>query len=205
MKNRAAVNGITKPVNNLTNNSYSCFFIFFLSSEPLYKQISLGIYIVAALTDWYDGWLARKFNYITSWGKFWDPLADKILTSVAFIGFAILEIVPLWMVLIIILRDFIVTGLRAYADYKNISFPTSYYAKWKTFIQMAFLYYLLLVYTGMYTKQIYSGREEFFSILMNEYFIYITMLVITIITFHSGVQYIFKNRILIIKLLRNAD
>jgi len=181
------------------------FLFFFLSSEPLYKQISLGIYIIAALTDWYDGWLARKFNYITSWGKFWDPLADKILTSVAFIGFAILEIVPLWMVLIIILRDFIVTGLRAYADYKNISFPTSYYAKWKTFIQMAFLYYLLLVYTGMYTKQIYSGREESFSILMNEYFIYITMLVITIITFHSGVQYIFKNRILIIKLLRNAD
>jgi len=181
------------------------FLFFFLSPEPLYKQISLGIYIVAALTDWYDGWLARKFNYITSWGKFWDPLADKILTSAAFIGFAILEIVPLCMVIIIMLRDFIVTGLRAYADYKNISFPTSYYAKWKTFIQMAFLYYLLLVYTGMYTKQIYTGSEELFSILMNEYFIYITMLVITIITFHSGVQYIFKNRILIIKLLRNAD
>jgi CDP-diacylglycerol--glycerol-3-phosphate 3-phosphatidyltransferase len=180
------------------------FLFFFLSEEPLYKQISLGIYIVAALTDWYDGWLARKFNYITSWGKFWDPLADKILTSAAFIGFALLEIVPLWMVIIIILRDFIVTGLRAYADYKNISFPTSYYAKWKTFIQMVFLYYLLLIYTGMYTKQIYTGSEELFSILMNEYFIYITMMVITIITFHSGVQYIFKNRILIIKLLKNA-
>ncbi|OGU76390.1 MAG: CDP-diacylglycerol--glycerol-3-phosphate 3-phosphatidyltransferase [Ignavibacteria bacterium RBG_16_34_14] len=181
------------------------FLFFFLSPEPLYKQISLGIYIIAALTDWYDGWLARKFNYITSWGKFWDPLADKILTSSAFMGFAILGIVPLWMVIIIILRDFIVTGLRAYADYKNISFPTSYYAKWKTFIQMAFLYYLLLVYTGMYTKQIYTGNEELFSILMNEYFIYLTMLIITIITFHSGVQYIFMNRILIIKLLRNAD
>jgi CDP-diacylglycerol--glycerol-3-phosphate 3-phosphatidyltransferase len=181
------------------------FLFFFLSPEPLYKQISLGIYVIAALTDWYDGWLARKFNYITSWGKFWDPLADKILTSSAFMGFAILGIVPLWMVIIIILRDFIVTGLRAYADYKNISFPTSYYAKWKTFIQMAFLYYLLLVYTGMYTKQIYTGSEELFSILMNEYFIYLTMLIITIITFHSGIQYIFMNRILIIKLLRNAD
>ena len=161
------------------------FLVFLLSPEPLYKQISLGIYIIAALTDWYDGWLARKFNYITSWGKFWDPLADKILTSAAFIGFAILEIVPLWMVIIIILRDFIVTGLRAYADYKNISFPTSYYAKWKTFIQMAFLYYLLLVYTGMYTKQIYTGNEELFSILMNEYFIYLTMLIITIIALLS--------------------
>ena len=89
------------------------FLFFFLSPDPLSKQISLGIYIIAALTDWYDGWLARKFNYITTWGKFWDPLADKILTSAAFIGFAILGIVPLWMVIIIMLRDFIVTGFRA--------------------------------------------------------------------------------------------
>ncbi len=181
------------------------FLFLFLSPEPLHKQISLGIFIIAALTDWYDGWLARKFNYITSWGKFWDPLADKILTSAAFIGFAILKVVPLWMVIIIMLRDFIVTGLRAYADYKNISFPTSYYAKWKTFIQMTFLYYLLLVYTGMNTIQIYSGREELFSILMNDYLIYIMMLLITIITFDSGVRYIFQNRIVIMKLLRNED
>lgn len=181
------------------------FLFFFLSPEPLYKQISLGLFIIAALTDWYDGWLARKFNYITTWGKFWDPLADKILTSAAFIGFAILGIVPLWMVIIIMLRDFIITGLRAYADYKNISFPTSYYAKWKTFLQMTFLYYLLLVYTGMHIKEIYSANGELFSILMNEYFIYITMLVITIITFHSGIQYLYKNRIIINKLLRNAD
>jgi CDP-diacylglycerol--glycerol-3-phosphate 3-phosphatidyltransferase len=181
------------------------FLFFFLSPEPLYKQISIGIFIIAALTDWYDGWLARKFNYITTWGKFWDPLADKILTSSAFIGFAILEIVPLWMVIIIILRDFIITGLRAYADYRNFSFPTSYYAKWKTFLQMTFLYYLLLVYTGMYTRQVYSGNEELFSILMNEYFIYATMLLITVITFHSGIQYVVKNRNLIKKLLKNEN
>lgn len=181
------------------------FLFFFLSPEPLYKQISLGIFIIAALTDWYDGWLARKFNYITTWGKFWDPLADKILTSAAFIGFAILGVVPLWMVIIIMLRDFLVTGLRAYADYKNISFQTSYYAKWKTFLQMSFLYYLLLVYTGLQTKQVYSGNEDLFSVLMDEYFIYITMLIITIITFHSGIQYLFRNRLLIIKLLRNEN
>ncbi len=181
------------------------FLFFFLSPDPLFKQISLGIFIIAALTDWYDGWLARKFNYITTWGKFWDPLADKILTSTAFIGFAILDVVPLWMVIIIILRDFIVTGLRAYADYKNVSFPTSYYAKWKTFLQMTFLYYLLLVYAGLHTTQIYSGNEELFSILMNEYFIYFTMLAITIITFHSGMQYLLRNRVLIIKLLKNEN
>jgi len=181
------------------------FLFFFLSSDPLFKQISLGIYIIAALTDWYDGWLARKFNYITSWGKFWDPLADKILTSAAFLGFAIIGILQLWMVIIIIIRDFIVTGLRAYADYKDISFPTSYYAKWKTFIQMAFLYYLLVVYMGMKSEAIYFGNENLFSILMNEYFIYFAMLIITMITFHSGFLYIYKNKKIILKLLRNEN
>ena len=63
------------------------FLYLFLSEDPLLIQISIGVFIVAALTDWYDGWLARKFNYITDWGKFWDPLADKILTSAAFLGF----------------------------------------------------------------------------------------------------------------------
>ncbi len=181
------------------------FLFFFLSPDPLFKQISLGIFVVAALTDWYDGWLARKFNYITTWGKFWDPLADKILTSSAFLGFAILGVLKLWMVLIILVRDFIVTGLRAYADYKNISFPTSYYAKWKTFIQMTFLYYLLAVYAGSHTEQIYIGNERLFGILMNEYFVYITMLFITIITFHSGADYLYKNRVLIGKLIRNKN
>ncbi|OGU33134.1 MAG: CDP-diacylglycerol--glycerol-3-phosphate 3-phosphatidyltransferase [Ignavibacteria bacterium GWA2_35_9] len=181
------------------------FLFFFLFPDPLYKQISLGIFIVAALTDWYDGWLARKFNYITTWGKFWDPLADKILTSSAFLGFAILGVLEFWMVMIILIRDFIVTGLRAYADYKNFSFPTSYYAKWKTFIQMTFLYYLLAVYVCSHTVQLYTGNEKLFALLMNDYLIYFTMLFITIITFHSGADYLYKNRLLIAKLIRNKD
>jgi CDP-diacylglycerol--glycerol-3-phosphate 3-phosphatidyltransferase len=176
------------------------FLFFFLSEDPLFKQISLGIFIIAALTDWYDGWLARKFNYITSWGKFWDPLADKILTSAAFLGFVFIGMLDLWMVIIILLRDFIVTSLRAYADYKNFSFPTSYYAKWKTFIQMTFLYYLLVVYVGSKTPQIFNGNENIFAILLNNTFIFFTMLFITIITFHSGVTYLYTNRHLIKKL-----
>jgi CDP-diacylglycerol---glycerol-3-phosphate 3-phosphatidyltransferase len=178
------------------------FLFFFLSDSPVFKLISLGIFIIAALTDWYDGWLARKFNYITNWGKFWDPLADKILTSAAFIGFVILDIIPLWMVLIIILRDLIITTLRAYADYKDFSFPTSYYAKWKTFLQMAFLYYLLIAYVGYQSVQIYIGGTNVFYTLMDKSFIYISMIIITAITFHSGVTYIFKNRKLIKELFR---
>ena len=178
------------------------FLFFFLSENPVFKLISLGIFIIAALTDWYDGWLARKFNYITNWGKFWDPLADKILTSVAFIGFVFLDVIPLWMVVIIILRDLIITTLRAYADYKDFSFPTSYYAKWKTFIQMTFLYYLLIVYVGKSSVEINFNNTNIFDTLMNDSFIYISMLIITAITFHSGVTYIFKNRRLIRELFR---
>ncbi len=181
------------------------FLFFFLSEDPLFKQISLGIFIIAALTDWYDGWLARKFNYITTWGKFWDPLADKILTSAAFLGFVFIGVINLWMVIIILLRDFIVTSLRAYADYKNFSFPTSYYAKWKTFIQMTFLYYLLVIFVGSKTPQIYNGHENIFAILLNHTFIFFTMLFITIITFHSGVTYLYNNRKLIVRLFSREN
>jgi len=176
------------------------FLFFFLSNEPVMKQISLGIYIIAALTDWYDGWLARKFNYITNWGKFWDPLADKILVSAAFIGFVVVGYVELWMVIIIILRDFIVTGLRGYADYREFSFPTSYYAKWKTFIQMIFLYYLLIVYVGKNTPAVFNGNEDIFSLLLKEKLLFFSMIIITAITFHSGISYIYQNRKLITKL-----
>ncbi len=181
------------------------FLFLFLSVSPLLKQISLLIFIIAALTDWYDGWLARKFNYITSWGKFWDPLADKILTSAAFIGFVILKIIPLWMVIIILARDFSITGLRAYADYKGKGFPTSYYAKWKTFFQMTFLYYLLIIYVGQNTVQIYSSNEKLFSLLFNYNLIYFGMLAITIITFHSGITYLYGNRRLIINLFTGEN
>ena len=181
------------------------FLYIFLTDDPLLKQISLAVFILAALTDWYDGWLARKFNYFTNWGKFWDPLADKILTSAAFLGLVFLGLIPLWMVLIIIIRDFIVTTLRAYADYKNNTFPTSYYAKWKTFLQMTFLYYLLLVYVGSISPQIYIGNEEVFNLLLNQDFIFFSMLFITAITFHSGFTYLFKNRYLILRLFNCKD
>ncbi|MGA7722621.1 MAG: CDP-diacylglycerol--glycerol-3-phosphate 3-phosphatidyltransferase [Ignavibacteriaceae bacterium] len=181
------------------------FFVLFLSNYPVLRQISLIIFIIAALTDWYDGWLARKFNYITTWGKFWDPLADKILTSAAFLAFVFLKVIPFWMVLIIIIRDFSITGFRAYADYKGHSFPTSRYAQWKTFIQMVFLYYLLAVYVGQSFNVIYKGNERTFAILLNPEYIYYTMLAVTLITIHSGVSYIYRGRFLIQNLLKNEN
>ena len=178
------------------------FLFFFLSEIIWMKQVSVAIYIVAALTDWYDGWLARKFNYITSWGKFWDPLADKILTSFAFIGFALVDLIPWWMVGIIVGRDVIVTLLRVFADMKSYQFTTSYYAKWKTMLQMIFLYYLLILYVAQFTPEVNAAYSELISALLNKQLVFYIALIITGITFHSGILYIKRNWNIITKLMK---
>lgn len=178
------------------------FFFLFLTGEPLYIQISLVVYLIAAVTDWYDGWLARKFNYITEWGKFLDPLADKVLTSGAFLAFVFIGVLDLWMVLVIILRDFLITGLRVYADFKKRSFTTSVLAKWKTFIQMAFIYYLLLFYTLRTVEYLNKNYAAFFNAVLNRQLIYWGMLVVTLFTVVTGVLYLFSNRKLISKLTK---
>lgn len=174
------------------------FFYLFLTGDSINIQISFGVFVIAAITDWYDGWLARKFDYITEWGKFLDPLADKILTSTAFIAFVIVNILELWMVLLIIIRDTLITLLRLYADYKKVSFSTSYSAKWKTFFQMFFLYYLLLIYSAKNINWIYKGNEILIeNYLLNPVLIYYSMLFITLFTVITGITYIFTNRELI--------
>lgn len=178
------------------------FLYLFLSGDETLIQISFGVYIVAAFTDWYDGWLARKFNYITSWGKFLDPLADKILTSAAFFAFVFLDILDLWMVIIIVLRDFTITSLRLYADYKNKNFVTSRSAKIKTFIQMFFIYYLLCLFTAKTVDAIFIGNEKIFAALFDDTLIFWLMLFVTVFTALTGISYIYRNRKLIRELFR---
>lgn len=173
------------------------FFFLFISDDPFLKQIALIIYFIAAITDWYDGWLARKFNYITNWGKFMDPLADKFLTSAAFIAFVILGFVPLWMVIIIIVRDFYVTGLRIYADIQNKAFTTSKLAKVKTFTQMIFVFYLLIVITLKTIQPLAVNYNHLLNMLTDHYFVYYTMLIITLFTFYTGITYTRNNLTLI--------
>lgn len=181
------------------------FLVLFLSKDSTLIQISFIVYLIAAITDWYDGWLARKFNYITDWGKFWDPLADKILTSACFIGFVIVGILPLWMVLLVILRDLIVTLLRILSDNKGISFKTTYYAKWKTLLQMVFLYYLLVGYVLQNTPYFVNNYNEYILIMMNEKLIFSVMLIITLITVHSGISYLKVNSELLKKIFNETD
>lgn len=180
------------------------FLFFFLSEDPLYKQISLIIYLIAAFTDWYDGWLARKFNYITNWGKFLDPLADKILTSSAFFAFVVVGALPLWMVIIIVVRDFFITLLRAYADYQGKLFAASALAKWKTFFQMFFIYYILVLYV-LRTLPLFAEYEYIFETLLAPALIYYSMAFVTAFTLFTGILYIYDNRFIIIKLFTRED
>ena len=179
------------------------FLVLFLSGEPILIQISLVVFIIAAITDWYDGWLARKFNYITEWGKFLDPLADKILTATAFVAFVIIGMIPLWMVILIIVRDLVITLLRVYSDYKKINFTTSKSAKWKTFLQMFFLYYLLLFYTLKTFPALRENYRFWFNTLLDNGTIYAAMLIITIFTVVTGVTYFISNRKLIRQLFKH--
>jgi CDP-diacylglycerol---glycerol-3-phosphate 3-phosphatidyltransferase len=181
------------------------FMVLFLTGEPLLIQISLVVFLIAAITDWYDGWLARKFNYITEWGKFMDPLADKILTSAAFFGFVIIGMLPLWMVLLVVVRDMLITLLRAYADYKKVAFSTSHLAKWKTFFQMIFLYYLLFVYTLKTYDKFYNSNKSLFDALLNPSLVYYVMLFITLLTVVTGITYLYNDRFLFGKLFKNEN
>jgi CDP-diacylglycerol--glycerol-3-phosphate 3-phosphatidyltransferase len=173
------------------------FLFLFISGDSTLMQVSLLVYIVAAITDWYDGWLARKFDYITTWGKFMDPLADKVLTSTAFFAFAAIGVVELWMVIIVVFRDLLITGLRLFAEWQKKSFATSMIAKIKTTIQMIFIFYLLIVFTLRENTFLSGNFSEVFNILTNATAIYYTMFAITIFTFSTGILYLYQNRILI--------
>lgn len=100
--------------------------------------IALVVFILAAISDWLDGYLARKMNLVTSLGKLMDPLADKILISSAFIFFSSVDRCPVWITAVIIGREFLVTGLRQIAVDKGTVIAADNLGKWKTTFQIAF-------------------------------------------------------------------
>ncbi len=114
------------------------FFIFFLMTEliPFSKWVALALFCIASLTDFFDGYLARKWNMVTNFGKFMDPLADKLLVCSAIIAFTAMDRMPAWIVIIIVAREFIISGFRLIAAEKGVVIAASYWGKFKTASQM---------------------------------------------------------------------
>ena len=98
--------------------------------------IALAIFIIASLTDLIDGKIARKYGLVTNFGKFMDPLADKLLVSAAMIALVELGRIPAWIVIVIISREFIISGFRLVAADKGVVIAASYWGKFKTTFQM---------------------------------------------------------------------
>lgn len=158
------------------------FFIFFLLNTSISngKYIACAIFIIASLTDWLDGYLARKYQLVTNFGKFMDPLADKLLVSSALICFVAMDSIklPAWVVIIIISREFIISGFRLIASDNGVVIAASYWGKFKTFSQMIMSILLIL----------HLDNEAFY--VAEQIFIYISV----ILTVVSLIDYMWKNR-----------
>ncbi|MDF2539334.1 MAG: putative rane protein [Herbinix sp.] len=121
------------------------FLIFMLIPDiPYGKYIAAAIFIIAALSDLLDGYIARKHNLITNFGKFMDPMADKLLVASALICFVELKLLPAWIVIIIIAREFIISGFRLIASDNGLVLAAGWSGKLKTNIQMIMSVMLIL-------------------------------------------------------------
>ena len=114
------------------------------------KWIAAAIFIIASLTDMLDGKIARKYNLVTNFGKFMDPLADKLLVSAAMICLVEMGRLPAWIVIIIISREFIISGFRLIASDNGVVIAASYWGKFKTVFQMAMIIVLIFNFGGVF-------------------------------------------------------
>ena len=128
------------------------FFAFFMLTDVVgnSKYIAVAIFIIASLTDTLDGFIARKYNLVSNFGKFMDPLADKLLVSTALICFESVpdNPMPVWGVIVIISREFIISGFRLVAANEGIVLAASWWGKIKTTVQMVMSVLLIVNFDG---------------------------------------------------------
>jgi len=169
------------------------FLAFLFSSDAVLRQLSLVVFFIALLTDWYDGWVARRWGYVSRWGKYLDPLADKIVTSATLIAFIYLNLVPGWTVWVIIGRDVLITFLRTYSELKGKAFDTSKFAKTKTFMQFVVIFYILFLYVARDIEFFKTNYATAIEVLLDYTLLYSLMVVIALITLWTGVMYVIDN------------
>lgn len=150
------------------------------SLEIFTRLIATIIFVGAAITDYFDGKIARKYNMITNLGKLIDPLADKLLVISAMVVFTKYDRLSLWIVLVIIFRELLITGLRSIVAAEGVVIAAETLGKWKTTTQMIALTIMILLPT--------SG-------IVNN----ILMLIPLVLTIQSGVEYVMKSKEILIK------
>jgi len=169
--------------------------MYFIFSEGfLCKLSALIIFVVASYTDYLDGYFAKKRNEVTNFGKLMDPIADKILMLSAFLAFVEMNLVPAWMVVVIIFRELIITGVRLLALTKGVVMEASIAGKQKTVSQVLSVFVILLF---IVFKE--AGRQYFdFWGPDFEYWyrqiIFFMMIATVTLTVVSGASYIFRNK-----------
>lgn len=168
------------------------FYVLFAIVEPTPYVWAAVVFVLGALSDWYDGYFARLWKMTTPFGAFLDPLADKFLTSAAFIAFASRGFIPEWTVAIIIARDIYVTLFRVLASSINQPIKTSSLAKYKTFFQMTFICYV--IFGVLLTSGTFGiSSVNFGTAMMNESLLYWIVFGITMLTLVTAVQYTYEN------------
>ena len=155
------------------------------------KLLALIVFLAAAITDAYDGKIARKYDIESKFGVFFDPLADKLLVLSAFYGFMFLPVlsttVKLWMIILISFRDILVTLMRTLMQYKGVTMITSKAGKLKTFLQITTINFILIY---LILKS-YKVDIPLAFLLYNS--LYFLMVITTLITFYTGVHYVYHN------------
>ncbi len=167
-------------------------FLYFLFSDFSHgKLLALIFFVIAAITDAYDGKIARKHNIITKFGIFFDPLADKFLVLSAFYAFMFISdldsTIKLWMIILISFRDILVTLLRTIMQYKGITMITSKWGKIKTALQLITIH-LILIFLIFKSYSVVIPSDLFYNESL-----YFLMVITTIITFYTGVHYFYHN------------
>ncbi len=175
-------------------------FIFALYEGGLFWHIIAFLcFLYASFSDFLDGVIARRNQCVTDFGKFMDPLADKIFISAAFITFVDFKVlnIPAWMVTIILSREFMITGLRTLAISKGVVIAAQKSGKFKTSAQLLAIFVILLIciyydleQNGIYTLS--QNLRHYVEIVPN-----FLMLIITVLTFFSGLTYMYSNRSLL--------
>lgn len=151
--------------------------VVLLTKTSGWQFIGLGLFLVASLTDFLDGFLARRRKQVTALGKLLDPAADKILTSAAFISLVGLGLAPAWMVVVVVAREFAVSSLRSLAAAQDVVLAASFAGKVKTTTQIVAISLLII-----------SGRLGAFDVLAP-----VSLWVALAATLYSGIEYFVRN------------